>query len=273
MRYKADSKYKFSSIRTMTPRRDAELASTVWAEGRESLKELLKYCIENRICTLACCAGHDEVWEDFVTGEKNEGYSWGYIAFTLRNKRTSDAMLPLFSEMITELGVDRIEFFTYKDNGTIDATMSIREGMEDYVFGRILHNLKRIRGNEEIELDPMIKSMYDTITGIDRRKVEEFSVGYRLYLERGGAFGFKDSRMEKFEEREYLLPEEIIQSMQEIQQDKEIFKGNKTSRLDNIYQFCIDQKTVMYNRLLDIKWALENVSSKEMNEDKIQELE
>ena len=270
MRYKKDILYKFSSIRTMTPKRDAELAATIWSEGRESLKELLKYCIENRICTLSCCAGHDEEWVD-ETGEKQEGYSWGYIAFALRNKRTAKAMLPLFSVMIEEFGVEQIDFSTLQDNGTIDAVIHIREGMEDHVFGRILETLKRIRSKNEIEPNEMVKSMYDTIMGIDRRKVEDFSVLYRLYLERGGEFEFKDSTMENTTRKSYLLPEEVIQCMQEIQQDEKIFKGNKRNALDNIYQFCTDQQTVMYTRLLDLKWALENTRREEKDKDRTQE--
>lgn len=256
MKYRG-RRYEFPSIRTMTPRRDAELASTIWSEGRESLKELLKYCINNRICTLACCAGHDEREED-------EGYSNGYISFILNNRKTANAMVPLLSVATSTLGVDAIAFSTYKENGTIDCQIRIREYMENHVFDTILKTLKRIRDGEKLEIDPMVQSMYDTITGIDRRTVEDFSVEYRFFLTRGGVFEIKAPN--RCTKRDYLSPDELIELMGEVQQDGDIFKGRKRNLLDNIYQFCLDRRTITLNRLQDLRWAKKKEKSPIQNE-------
>ena len=53
---------------------DYEIAAKEWAEGSESLEELLLYCLNNNITTQACCKGHkdeDQAFIQFELSSKN----------------------------------------------------------------------------------------------------------------------------------------------------------------------------------------------------------
>lgn len=71
----------------------AEEAGRVYGEGRETLSNLITYCVKNGIRTFACCAGHEQ--ED----EKGS-YSRGYLSFALENEKTREAVLALFSRIL-----------------------------------------------------------------------------------------------------------------------------------------------------------------------------
>lgn len=121
-------------------------ASKVWSEGRKSLEELLLYCIQNGIKTVACCAGH------YHEGAKDTGYG-GYIGFDFGDKNTREVIYKLISMEISQKQNTTTVIHRIKNN---DESIDLKEvyiqnerGEDDDIFSRLLQEIQEILQEKE----------------------------------------------------------------------------------------------------------------------------
>lgn len=121
-------------------------ASKVWSEGRKSLEELLLYCMQNGIKTVACCAGH------YHEGDKDMGDS-GYIGFDFGDKNTREVISKLISMEISQKQNTTTVIHRIKSN---DESIDLKEiyiqnerGEDDDIFSRLLQEIQEILQEKE----------------------------------------------------------------------------------------------------------------------------
>lgn len=186
---------------------------------------------------MACCAGHDE-----------QEYGLGYISFILNNERTKNIMLLLFSEILNLSGIEFVRFYASKTNN-VAYSFYVSKGKQDETFEAVKKLLESIE-NEKKQVNPMVKTIHDTITGLKRGNIKAFEIIYNP-RETTSKIRLESSTLEIDKEEEHRTPEEIISIMKEIQNYPGIFCGDKRSYLDNIYSYCLDQVGIAICNLLN----------------------
>ena len=141
----------------LNTKEEQEKYARLWSEGRESLYNLLIFCMENNIKTVACCAGHEET------------YTKGYIGFDMDDPRTRDIIMKLISHKFSEK--ENLNITTIGNNEDLAAYLySNGTEMNDEFFLEILKQIDEIIKGKEVEIDPRAQRILSVSEEVPKNK-------------------------------------------------------------------------------------------------------
>lgn len=195
--------YQFGHVYDkMIDEKDFDKFATLFGEGSPALTELIKFCFEHNIQTIASCKGHPE--------DRNiveAALETGYISFRITDDLDLAYLLSSLPHKIK--GVEaRLEFLIEQGKSLTIEVPAKKKNMSEIYFKEILDILKLYilnkEANKEIEIDKETKKIVDYIFSYP--SLDYFVIKSNKYqkLRREGAYLQKVAKCPRYKENMVL---------------------------------------------------------------------